>query len=212
MKFIHTIICALIFTILITFVVSKNLKEQKKVVQIVQDNTNPGAKDLTGGFGSNIGVVIRKTPTVVVDNVLTNPLVRQPQQFTEFSNSNTSSYPNVGNRGKSPEIVNPTVLFHTKAPTTLVKTTPAHLGYKNEKTTYTAFNKQTGNLETHDTIEKKPIYGQIESIKEAVYTTTRPLDLQYNRYRKLKEDVSNNPEMSFNRNNKQIAGDEGNLY
>ena len=136
MKFIHTIICALILTICISNVISKNLKEEKKQVQIVQDQTNPGAKDLTGGFGSSIGVVIRKTPTVMVDNVLTNPLVRQPQQMTEFYNSNTSSYPNVGNRGKSPEIVNPTVLFHTKAVTTLVKTTPAHLGYKNEKTSY----------------------------------------------------------------------------
>ena len=201
MKFIHTLICALILTSFITFVISKNLKEEKKQVQVVQDQT--------GGFGSNIGVVIRKTPTVIVDNVMTNPLVSQPQAMTHFSNSNTSSYPNIGNMGKSPEIVNPTILFHSKTKTTLVKSTPAHLGYKNEKTSYTAFNKQTGNLETHDTIEKKPIYGQIESIKDATFTNTRPLDLQFNRYRKEKERVQNNAEFSFGRSNKQVIGDEG---
>jgi hypothetical protein len=149
------------------------------------------------GFGSDLAVVIRKTPTITVNNKLGLPLLEPQQRFNSFSNSNTSSLPNVGGYGRTAELVNPTILFHSKSPTTLVKKIPAHLGYRNEKTSVTSFNKETGKTETHDIIQSKPIYGEVESIRNVNVNSIRQLDLQYGRYRKQRNIVQENAELNY---------------
>lgn len=210
MKFLTSKITCLIVVILITFVIStekkgKSLKGHSKKtheshkksnqVNIVSDRT---------GFGSDIGVVVRKTPTVFVDNKYGLARLESPQQFNSFSNSNTSNLPNVGGYGKTAEIVNPTILFHSNSPATIVKTQPAHLGYRNEKSTITSFNKQTGRVETHDVVNKTPILGEIESVHTVHVDSVKPYDLQYRRFRKPRTVVRDNGEMAFQRNERFI--------
>ena len=171
-------------------------KSHKKQAHVVQDTTN---------MGSDIGVVIRKSPTVWTESNLGAPLLESPQQFNSFSNSNTSSLPNVGSYGRTAEIVNPTILFHAKNPTTAVKNIPAHLGYRNEKSTFTTYNKQTGKTETHEVNHKEPVYGNIESVKTLNVHNIKPLDLQYRRFRKQRNIVHENPEFSYRRDERFIS-------
>ena len=175
----------------------KNAKHQKvnKQVNFVKDNSH---------FGSEIGVVVRKNPSVFVDNRMGLPLLEKPQEFTSFSNSNTSNLPNVGGYGKSPEQVNPTILFHSNFPGTIVKTQPAHIGYRNEQTTISALNKQTGRVETHNVNQKKPIYADIESVHTVHIDSVKPYDLQYRRFRKERNIVRDNSEFTYNRNERFI--------
>jgi len=178
---------------------SRNLKSKshhKKQVNLVTDNTR--------GFGSDIGVIVRKTPTIMAVNKLGLPLLEHPQTFNTFSNSNTSSLPTVGGFGRDAEIVNPTITFHNSNPITLVKRTPAHLGYRNEKTSIVSYNKNSGKAETNEIVERKPIYGEIESIRTAKVNNIRQLDLQYGRFRKQRNIVHDNPELHFNRNERFV--------
>lgn len=210
MKFIPSKLALISLLILISFVVSShkkgksgNLKSKthkshhKKQVNVVIDATK--------GFGSDVGVVVRKTPTISVNNKLGLPLLEPPQQFNTFTNSNTSSLPTVGGYGRSAEIVNPTILFHDSHPITLVKRTPAHLGYRDERTTISSFNKESGRVESNDIIQRKPIYGEIESVKTAKVNSIKQLDLQYRRFRAQKNIVQDNPEFQFSRNERFIS-------
>lgn len=181
---------------------TKNKKSNKsnkfhknRQVNIVSDRT---------GFGSDVGVLVRKNPTVFVDNKYGLARLESPQQFNSFSNSNTSNLPNVGGYGKTAEIVNPTILFHSNSPATIVKTQPAHLGYRNEKSTITSFNKQTGRVETHDVVNKTPIMGEIESVHTVHVDSVKPYDLQYRRFRKPRTVVRDNGEMEFQRNERFV--------
>ncbi len=210
MKFFTSKITCFIVIILVAFVISsekkgKSLKGHSKKaheshkksnqVNIVSDRT---------GFGSDVGVVVRKSPTVFVDNRYGLARLEPPQQFNSFSNSNTSNLPNVGGYGKTAEIVNPTILFHSNGPATIVKTQPAHLGYRNEKSTISSFNKQTGRVETHDIVNKTPILGEIESVHTVHVDSVKPYDLQYRRFRKPRTTVRDNGEMAFPRNERFI--------
>lgn len=177
--------------------VNKNLKSNQ--VSYITDRSGGAA-----GFGSDIGVVIRKNPTVYTDNKLGLSLIPEPQQFSSFSASNTSNAPNLGNFPKDAEIVNPTILFHSKAPYTVVKSTPAHLGYRNEKTTITSLNKTTGKLETHDVNNKIPIYGEVDSVHTLEANSIKQLDLQYRRFRQPKTTLQENGEFKYDRDQKFV--------
>ena len=206
MKFRSSILISTIMILFVSQVVSSEKKAAKahlkhkshkhKQVNIVQE---------TGNMGSDLGVVIRKSPTVWAESNLGLPLLERPQQFNTFSNSNTSNLPNVGGFGRTAEIVNPTILFHSKSPVTVVKSIPAHLGYRNEKSVYSTFNKNTGRVETHDIVNKVPVYGDIESIRTLNAHSIRPLDLQYRRFRKQRNIVQENPELSFNRDERFVS-------
>ena len=200
MKFISLVIISTLLILASSKVEeSKNLKKKGKQVSFISDRTG-GAQ----GFGSDIGVVIRKTPTVYTDNKMGLPLLEPPQQFSSFSASNTSNFPNLGSFPKSAEIVNPTILFHSKAPYTVVKSTPAHLGYRNEKTTVTSLNKSSGKLETHDITNKVPIYGEIDSVHTLQANSIKQLDLQYRRFRKPKTTLQENGEFKYDRDQKFV--------
>mmetsp|Transcript_15643 Transcript_15643/g.16235 ORF Transcript_15643/g.16235 Transcript_15643/m.16235 type:complete len:213 (-) Transcript_15643:124-762(-) len=210
MKFHPSTITLVTLLILASYVVSSSKKGRKlHLKKTAHKSHNNKAKQVnvvhdTNNFGSDIGVVVRKTPSVFVENRYGAPLLEPPQETASFSNSNTSNYPNVGGYGKSPEIVNPTILFNAKDPTTIVKMQPAHLGYRNEKTTMTQFNKRTGKMETHDIIDKKPVYGEIESVKTMNVNHIKQYDLQYRRFRKPRNVVQENPEFTLNRDERYV--------
>jgi len=172
-----------------------NKNHKNSQVNLIKDASN---------FGSDINVVVRKNPTVFTDNRYGLNRLEPLRTFNNFGNSNTSNLPNVGGYGKTAEIVNPTILFHSSSPVTMVKTQPAHLGYRNEKTTVTSFNKATGKTETHDIIQKTPIYGEIESIKTGKADTVKQYDLQYRRFRAPKTTVRMNGELNFPRNERFV--------
>lgn len=210
MKFFTSKITCFTIVILVAFVISsekkgKNLKTHSKKTHEYNKKSNQVniISDRTG-FGSDVGVVVRKSPTVFVDNRYGLARLEPTQQFNSFSNSNTSNLPNVGGYGKRPEIVNPTILFHSNSPATVVKTQPAHLGYRNEKSTITSFNKRTGRVETHDIVNKTPILGEIESVHTVHVDSVKPYDLQYRRFRKPRTVVRDNAEMAFQRNERFI--------
>lgn len=156
------------------------------------------------GFGSDVGVVIRKTPTVFTDNRLGTGWLPDPVGFSLFSSSNTSNAPNLWSFPKSAELVNPTILFHSKGARSVVKSTPAHLGYRNEKTTVTSLNKSSGKLETHDISNKIPIYGEVDSVHTVNVNSIKQLDLQYRRFRKQKNIVQENGEFKYDRDQKYV--------
>ena len=175
----------------------KNHNKKHKQISFITDRS--------GGFGSDVGVVIRKTPSILAENRLGLPLLEAPQQFNSFGSSNTSNAPNIGGYGRTAEIANPTILFHSKSPVTVIKDIPAHIGNRNEKRTITSMNKETGKVESHLISEKVPIYGDIQSIKTLTVDSIRPYDLQYRRFRKTKNIVHDNPEFQYHRDQKYIS-------
>lgn len=149
------------------------------------------------GFGSEMGVVVRKSPTVHTGNQLGYPILPLPYRSTWFQNSNTSNGPNLGHLGKSPEIVNNSITFHDRQPITMVKETPAHLGYRHEKQVINSVNKQTGKVESHTLHNKVPLYGNIMSTHTAVEDSVKQYDLDFRRMRKSHSQVHENPEFRF---------------
>ena len=168
-------------------VVAKS-KKNKKQVDIITDKS---------GFGTDIGVVIRKFPGIWAHNTSGEELLEPPQSHVWFSNSNTSNGPNVGTMGVSPEIVNNQIILHDREPVTLVKETPAQLGYRNEVKKVTVLNKATGRTESHDLHQKTPIYGNVESIKTVSADTVKSYDMDFRRMRKPYTRIQENPEFTF---------------
>lgn len=181
--------------------VKKGESNLKKDVTVTRDltSTNDFTGDRDRGFGSDVNVVIRKKPSVFVDNKFGFPFYDQPDTHNDFMNSNTSNAPNVGGLGRTAELVNPTIMFHNTYPYSIVKTTPAHLGYHHTKTTVTSFNKRTGKTESHDVINKTPIYGEIESVHNIMGHSIQPLDLQFRRFRKQRNILQENPEFKHSK-------------
>ena len=194
MKFIHSTFLALVITILVVSISSKakksHLKSRKSLnKQIVRDTTN---------FGQDINTVIRKTPTVYYDNSFAYPQINEYPKVTYFGNSNTSSLPNPGGYPKSPEMVNPTILFHSVEPISTVETMPVHLGNKNISNEITSYDRNTGSIEKHQVNHSIPIMGDVQHVRNLTHETIRPLDLQYRRFRKPTSIVHENPDLDYN--------------
>jgi len=180
---------------------SKNTKEKKTNLR-TNNKSNSKSKQVTlvtdrSGFGTELGTVIRRSPSVFVGNNFGHALVPPPQKDTWFMNSNTSNGPNVGSLGHSPEIVNNRIIMHDRSPVTVVKETPAHLGYRNEKKTITSMNKTNGRVESHDIHEKIPIYGNVESIRTVQQDNVKAYDMDFRRMQKGYTKIQENPEFNF---------------
>ena len=194
MKFIHTIFLVLVIVILASSTYSKakksHLKGKKSLhKQIVHDTTN---------FGQDINTVIRKTPTVYYDNSFAYPQISEYPKVNYFGNSNTSSLPNPGGYIKSPELVNPSILFHSVEPISTVETMPVHLGNKNVSNEIVSYDRNTGSIEKHNVNHSIPIMGEVQHVRNLTHETIRPLDLQYRRFRKPISIVHENPELDYN--------------
>lgn len=74
-------------------------------------------------------------------------------------------------------MIGPHIVYRSKNPISVVKDTPAHIGYRNEEKTLTSLNTETGKVESHTMNEKVPIYGNIQEVKTVYRTDERSYDL-----------------------------------
>jgi len=61
-------------------------------------------------------------------------------------------------------LIEPHIVMHSKTPISVVKETPAHIGWRNEQKTLTTLNSSTGNVEQHTLTNKVPIYGTVQQV------------------------------------------------
>jgi hypothetical protein len=59
----------------------------------------------------------------------------------------------------------------------VIKETPAHVGWRNEKQTVTSLNKQTGRVEQHVINTKVPLVGMVQEVKPLKVIRTRKYDI-----------------------------------
>lgn len=156
----NIVVIALTLFCLVSFdgILSKKIKKAEKKgkqVNLVHD---------MNGFNSQINHVVRRDPSLTAITRLGAYRLPAPQTVNHFSNSNTSNAPNVGNLGTRAEIVQPHVVLHSKTPVSVVKETPAHIGWRNENKSITSLNNETGKVESHQLSNKTPIYGNIQEV------------------------------------------------
>mgnify|MGYP006879914935 FL=1 len=153
MKIIHKL---LILITLISLSATKKIKSHKhKQLNLVSDYN---------GFQGELNHVVRRSPSLTsVTNFGENRL-EPPATHNYFSNSNTSTLPNVGNLGHTAELVWPQVVTHSREPITTVVDTPAHIGNRMETKTLTSYNVHTGEAEHHQINQSIPIYGNVQEV------------------------------------------------
>ncbi len=143
-------------TILIIQATSKKMKTNKhKQLNLVSD---------FNGFQGELNHVIRRSPSLTSVTSYGQHRLEAPATHNYFSNSNTSTLPNVGNLGHTAELVYPQVVMHHREPITTVVETPAHIGYRNEHKTLTSYNTETGVPEHHEINERIPIVGNVQEV------------------------------------------------
>lgn len=187
MKFIKnkTILLGLFAIICLSVVLSKNLKgkskKHKKQVHVVRD---------MNGFSADVNQITRRDQSVVTATRLGNYGLSPVSNFVHSSNSNTSSAPNVGDLGRTASLVQPHIVVHSKSPISVVKETPAHIGYRNEDKTLTSMNMDTGKVESHTIHNKVPIYGNIQEAKTVYRNDVRSYDIENRRFGPIRSTFS----------------------
>jgi hypothetical protein len=88
--------------------------------------------------------------------------------------------------------VEPHVVLHSKYPVSVIKETPAHIGYRNEQQTVTGLNLETGKVEQHTRNNKVPIYGNVEEVKTVFQNNVRSYDIGTRRFGPIITDVTAN--------------------
>ena len=146
-----------IFALFVSSSNSVNLRQNFVRNVLVDRTTDP-----------NLEFAIRKNPTIVSE-VKYSPFPPASQQGTQvmhFSNSNDNNGPDVRapDFGRKAEIVNPAIYVHSKGTMSVVQETPAHVGWRDEKTVVTSLNKETNKVEQHQINHKSPIIGTIQEV------------------------------------------------
>ena len=80
--------------------------------------------------------------------------------------------------------------MHSKTPISVVKETPAHIGWRNEQKTITSLNLESGKAEHHTLNQKTPIYGNVEEVKTVYKNNVRSYDLEHKRFGPIISDIS----------------------
>jgi hypothetical protein len=155
--------------------------QHKKQVHIVQDRH---------GFAGDLHTVIRRNPSVTAVTRLGAHRLSPPSNSNYFSNSNTSNLPNVGFLGHTAEIINPHIVVHSKSPISVVKETPAQVGWRNEQKTITSMNLQTGQAESQTLNNKVPIYGNIEEVKTVYRNDVRSYDINQKQFGPIRTEIT----------------------
>jgi hypothetical protein len=73
-------------------------------------------------------------------------------------------------------------VLHSKTPISVIKETPAHVGWRNEQKSITSLNLETGKAEHHTLHHKTPIYGNVEEVKTVYKNDARSYDIQNRRF------------------------------
>ena len=159
---------------------SHKKSHHKKQVHIVQD---------TSGFAADLHTVVRRNPSVTAMTRMGSHRLSMPSSSNYFSNSNTSTLPNVGFLGHTAEIVNPHIVVHSKSPISVVKETPAQVGWRNEQKTITSLNLQTGQPESNTLNNRVPIYGNIEEVKTVYRNDGRSYDIYRKQFGPIRTEI-----------------------
>lgn len=196
MKFVTQFLKATLISMLVFNVLSNNLKSKTKDVNLVS-NYNNIVPTLTN--------VIRKAPTLTVDNRVDNYKVKEPSPYVHFSSSNTSSSANLGVLSNEPEIVTKDkIFFQRQNSVPIVESVPATLGFKKEEINISSLNKTTGNVENHTSTNISPIQGNVMRVKDVSATTTQVADLNFMRMGQPVTEVHNSKDFDYNAANNSI--------
>jgi hypothetical protein len=98
-KLVELFVLVLISSIQIT--ICANNESDKQINQVIDSR----------GFNTNLNTVVNRNPTVTTLNRGSNFRLGPMSPLVDFSNSNTSNLPNVGDLGKTAEIVGKIYIF-----------------------------------------------------------------------------------------------------
>lgn len=110
--------------------------------------------------------IIKGTPEVVVSQRAKQDENEKP--YIDIYNSNTSNQQNLMGFGLSPEIVEPHIDFINKSPVYSTTSGKAIIGMRNEDTTITSINKETGKEEKYNIHKETPVIGTVTEKKELI--------------------------------------------
>jgi len=131
-----------------------------------------------------------KNPNYKIYNTCKDGDCAKDQSTISFQNSNLNNGGGYGPFGKTAQIVNPSITFHSESTVNSVKQTPAQVGWRHETHKVTKLNKVTGKL-TKKTIKKKvPIKGNVQTITPLKARHTRKYDLNSHTFGQTKTTIS----------------------
>ena len=81
-------------------------------------------------------------------------------------------------------------MVHSKSPISVVKETPAQVGWRNEQRDITSLNLETGKAEHHTIGQKVPIYGNIEEVKTVYKNDARSYDINEKRFGPIRSEIT----------------------
>lgn len=189
MKFLSFFLKASLISMLALSVLSITLKSKNGDVNLVSNYNT---------IVPTLGNVIRKNPTLTIDNRVDTYKLEKPSNQVFFSNSNTSSSPNLGIFSKEAELVTDKIYFEHQAILPLVESVPATLGFKKEVMNISSLNKQTGKMENHTSTNISPIDGTVTRVIDVSATTTQVGDLNFMRMGEPKTQVHLNKDFNYN--------------
>jgi hypothetical protein len=79
---------------------------------------------------------------------------------------------------------------HSKSPISVVKETPAQVGWRNEQKSITSLNLESGRPEHHTLNERVPIYGNIEEVKTVYKNDVRSYDLAQRQFGPIRSEIT----------------------
>lgn len=80
--------------------------------------------------------------------------------------------------------------MHSKNPISVVKETPMHVGWRNDKRTITSLNTETGQAEAHVINNRTPIYGNVEEVQTVYKNDVRSYDLNQKRFGPIRTEIT----------------------
>jgi len=174
MKYQVILAITLLFALSLAF--ASNLKRK----HIVIDRSTTGA-ELTH--------VVRRNPTISSTHTYGLPTQSGTSNSVSFGSNNDDNGGNSG-FGKSAAIANPSIYFHSPGSISVIKETPAHVGYRHESNYVTSVNKASGKVEQHVINRTIPITGLIQEVKSIKTDITRRFDLTNNQFGPISTSMS----------------------
>ncbi len=157
----YQFILAITLMVCVSISLGSNLKRNQRNVVIDRSTT-----------GVELNHVVRKNPTITAVHQYGLPSGSAGSSTLSFGNNNDDNGPGLfGGYGKNAAIasifwinIDPSIYFHAKGGISVIKETPAHVGYRHETDYITSVNKSTGKVEQHVLNRKTPITGTIREV------------------------------------------------
>jgi len=140
--------------------------------------------------GAEVSHVVRRNPTISSTHTYGLPTQAGASSSVSFGSNNDDNGSNLGGFGKSAAIAGPAIYFHSPGSISVIKETPAHVGYRHESNYITSVNKASGKVEQHVINRKIPITGVIQEVKSIKTDTSRRFDLGNNQFGPISTSMS----------------------